>query len=209
MNEQIAKIIDASLFGTTDGDLIPDEDASIPVGEYRRLIREEAIPALVHGGLLRSASEVKQFELLNLYAQQLDQRRQYLWNELENRQARIDKALRLSNHYDDDNLTEARALIQTMRDALSGPASPPAAEPLSPASKATQSGGPSQSRFHFGDWVAWADSDGDWHGGTLVGFFRAEGDEWWAVEDELGFVHDVHERDFLTRLRPAPTAGEA
>jgi hypothetical protein len=70
----------------------------------------------------------RQFELLNLYAQQLDQRRQYLWKELENRQARIDKALRLSNHYDDDNLTEARALIQTMRDALSGPASPPAAE---------------------------------------------------------------------------------
>jgi hypothetical protein len=179
MNEQIAKIIDFSLFGTTDGDLIPDEDASIPVGEYRRLIREEAIPALVRAGLLRDPADVLQ--------------------------SRIDTALEMIDNASHRHPVE----LDRIRAALSGPASPPAAEPLSPAPKEPQSGADAQPGFRFGDKVAWTDSDGDWHGGTLVGFFRAEGDEWWAVEDELGFVHDVHERDFLTRLRPAPTAGEA
>jgi hypothetical protein len=169
MNEQIAKIIDFSLFGTTDGDLIPDEDASVPVGEYRRLIREEAIPALVRAGLLRDPAEL---------------------------QARIGKALALCDQWATDGPDDAdgeivRIFGERVRAALSGPASPPATEP----------------GFHFGSRVAWTDRDGDWHEGTLVAFFRTEDDEWWAVEDELGFVHEAYEHN-LTRLRPAPTAGE-
>jgi hypothetical protein len=73
----------------------------------------------------------RQFELLNLYAQQLDQRRQYLWNELEDRQARIDKALALCDQWATDGPDDAdgeivRIFGERVRATLSGPASPPA-----------------------------------------------------------------------------------
>lgn len=38
--EALIPSIEAALFGTTDGDLLDDEDASVPVGEFRRLLRE-------------------------------------------------------------------------------------------------------------------------------------------------------------------------
>lgn len=47
--DTVERIINWALFGTTDGDLV-DQDSELPVGELQRLVREEAIPALLAAG---------------------------------------------------------------------------------------------------------------------------------------------------------------
>lgn len=43
---RIAAIVQRALWGCEDGNLIADDDTSVPVGEYRRLLQEEALPPI-------------------------------------------------------------------------------------------------------------------------------------------------------------------
>lgn len=57
--EQLAGIIDWALFGITDGGLLDPDDASVPVGEFQRLIREKAVPALERAELVVAAEPIE------------------------------------------------------------------------------------------------------------------------------------------------------
>lgn len=54
--EPLLATIERGLFGTTDGDLV-DDDAELPVGELRRLLREEVMSSLA-GSPLWDVSQI-------------------------------------------------------------------------------------------------------------------------------------------------------